>query len=68
MYIHDGEKELYERESAFIDNVTGQISNGQADLSELGQNADELHWTVEHITTLFRRMYANAGNVSRYWF
>ena len=48
--------------------LTGRISHGQVDLSELGPNADELLSKVEHIQILACGTSYNSGMVSRYWF
>lgn len=43
------QKEIYEQPNAIKNTLTGRISHGQVDLSELGPNADELLSKVEHI-------------------
>ena len=54
--------------NAIKNTLTGRISHGQVDLSELGPNADELLSKVEHIQILACGTSYNSGMVSRYWF
>lgn len=42
IYRHYMQKEIYEQPNAIKNTLTGRISHGQVDLSELGPNADEL--------------------------
>lgn len=52
IYRHYMQKEIYEQPNAIKNTLTGRISHGQVDLSELGPNADELLSKVEHIQIL----------------
>lgn len=61
-------EEIYEQPNAIKNTLTGRISHGQVDLSELGPNADELLSKVEHIQILACGTSYNSGMVSRYWF
>ncbi len=68
IYRHYMQKEIYEQPNAIKNTLTGRISHGQVDLSELGPNADELLSKVEHIQILACGTSYNSGMVSRYWF
>lgn len=48
-YRHYMQKEIYEQPNAIKNTLTGRISHGEVDLSELGANANELLSKVEHI-------------------
>lgn len=58
------QKEIYEQPNAIKNTLTGRISHGQVDLSELGPNADELLSKVEHIQILACGTSYNSGMVS----
>jgi glucosamine--fructose-6-phosphate aminotransferase (isomerizing) len=66
-YRHYMQKEIYEQPNAIKNTLTGRISHGEVDLSELGANANELLARL----SIFRSWPAvppNSGMVSRYWF
>ncbi len=46
------QKEIYEQPNAIKNTLTGRISHGQVDLSELGPNADDLLSKVQQIQIL----------------
>ncbi len=48
-YRHYMQKEIYEQPNAIKNTLTGRISHGEVDLSELGTNANELLSKVEHL-------------------
>lgn len=62
------QKEIYEQPNAIKNTLTGRISHGEVDLSELGANANELLSKVEHIQIVACGTSYNSGMVSRYWF
>ncbi len=61
-------KRSYEQPNAIKNTLTGRISHGQVDLSELGPNADELLSKVDVSQILACGTSYNSGMVSRYWF
>ena len=67
-YRHYMQKEIYEQPNAIKNTLTGRISHGEVDLSELGANANELLSKVEHIQIVACGTSYNSGMVSRYWF
>ncbi|MTD39218.1 glutamine--fructose-6-phosphate transaminase (isomerizing) [Erwinia sp. CPCC 100877] len=67
-YRHYMQKEIYEQPNAIKSTLTGRISHGTVDLSELGPNSDELLSKVEHIQIVACGTSWNSGMVSRYWF
>ncbi len=67
-YRHYMQKEIYEQPNAIKSTLTGRISHGTVDLSELGPNSDELLSKVEHIQIVACGTSYNSGMVSRYWF
>jgi glucosamine--fructose-6-phosphate aminotransferase (isomerizing) len=67
-YRHYMQKEIYEQPNAIKNTLTGRISHGEVDLSELGANANELLGKVEHIQIVACGTSYNSGMVSRYWF
>lgn len=62
------QKEIYEQPNAIKNTLTGRISHGEVDLSELGSRANELLSQVEHIQIIACGTSYNSGMVSRYWF
>ena len=68
IYRHYMQKEIYEQPNAIKNTLSGRISHGQVDLSELGPEADELLAQVEHIQIVACGTSYNSGMVSRYWF
>ena len=62
------QKEIYEQPNAIKNTLTGRISHGEVDLSELGSHANELLSQVEHIQIIACGTSYNSGMVSRYWF
>ncbi len=42
IYRHYMQKEIFEQPNAIKNTLTGRISHGEVDLSELGPNADEM--------------------------
>ncbi len=62
------QKEIYEQPNAIKNTLTGRISHGEVDLSELGANANEMLSKVEHIQIVACGTSYNSGMVSRYWF
>ncbi|WP_058910722.1 glutamine--fructose-6-phosphate transaminase (isomerizing) [Entomohabitans teleogrylli] len=67
-YRHYMQKEIYEQPDAIKNTLTGRISHGEVDLSELGPDADTLLAQVEHIQIVACGTSYNSGMVSRYWF
>jgi glucosamine--fructose-6-phosphate aminotransferase (isomerizing) len=67
-YRHYMQKEIYEQPNAIKSTLTGRISHGAIDLSELGPDSDELLSGVEHIQIVACGTSYNSGMVSRYWF
>ncbi len=67
-YRHYMQKEIYEQPNAIKSTLTGRISHGAIDLSELGPDSDELLSKVEHIQIVACGTSYNSGMVSRYWF
>ena len=67
-YRHYMQKEIYEQPNAIKNTLTGRISHGEVDLSELGANANEMLSKVEHIQIVACGTSYNSGMVSRYWF
>jgi glucosamine--fructose-6-phosphate aminotransferase (isomerizing) len=67
-YRHYMQKEIYEQPNAIKSTLTGRISHGAIDLSELGPGSDELLSKVEHIQIVACGTSYNSGMVSRYWF
>ncbi|RAN86065.1 glutamine--fructose-6-phosphate aminotransferase, partial [Bacillus sp. SRB_28] len=49
IYRHYMQKEIYEQPNAIKNTLSGRISHGEVDLSELGVNANEMLSQVEHI-------------------
>ncbi len=68
IYRHYMQKEIYEQPNAIKNTLTGRISQGEIDLSELGPLANELLARVEHIQIVACGTSYNSGMVSRYWF
>ena len=68
IYRHYMQKEIYEQPNAIKNTLTGRISHGEVDLSELGPKANELLAQVEHIQIVACGTSYNSGMVSRYWF
>ncbi|MBS0848041.1 glutamine--fructose-6-phosphate transaminase (isomerizing) [Citrobacter sp. JGM124] len=68
IYRHYMQKEIYEQPNAIKQTLSGRISHGQVDLSELGPKANELLSQVEHIQIVACGTSYNSGMVSRYWF
>ena len=68
IYRHYMQKEIYEQPNAIKNTLTGRISHGQVDLSELGPEADALLAKVEHIQIIACGTSYNSGMVARYWF
>jgi len=68
IYRHYMQKEIYEQPNAIKNTLTGRISHGQVDLSELGAQANDLLSKVEHIQIVACGTSYNSGMVSRYWF
>ena len=68
IYRHYMQKEIYEQPNAIKNTLTGRISHGEVDLSELGPQANELLAQVEHIQIVACGTSYNSGMVSRYWF
>lgn len=62
------QKEIFEQPNAIKNTLTGRISHGEVDLSELGPNANEMLAQVEHIQIVACGTSYNSGMVSRYWF
>ncbi|MDV2873481.1 glutamine--fructose-6-phosphate transaminase (isomerizing) [Phytobacter diazotrophicus] len=67
-YRHYMQKEIYEQPNAIKNTLTGRISHGEVDLSELGSHANDLLSKVEHIQIIACGTSYNSGMVSRYWF
>ena len=67
-YRHYMQKEIYEQPNAIKNTLTGRISHGEVDLSELGANANEMLANAEHIQIVACGTSYNSGMVSRYWF
>jgi len=65
---HYMQKEIYEQPNAIKNTLTGRISHGEVDLSELGLQANALLEKVEHIQIVACGTSYNSGMVSRYWF
>lgn len=68
IYRHYMQKEIFEQPNAIKNTLTGRISHGEIDLSELGPNANEMLAQVEHIQIVACGTSYNSGMVSRYWF
>ena len=68
IYRHYMQKEIYEQPNAIKNTLTGRISHGEVDFSELGPLANELLAQVEHIQIVACGTSYNSGMVSRYWF
>ncbi|WP_238082246.1 glutamine--fructose-6-phosphate transaminase (isomerizing) [Pseudescherichia vulneris] len=68
IYRHYMQKEIYEQPNAIKNTLTGRISHGEIDLSELGEKANEMLSQVEHIQIIACGTSYNSGMVSRYWF
>ncbi|MFH7827400.1 glutamine--fructose-6-phosphate transaminase (isomerizing) [Kluyvera chengduensis] len=68
IYRHYMQKEIYEQPNAIKNTLTGRISHGEVDLSELGPQADALLSRVEHIQIIACGTSYNSGMVARYWF
>lgn len=68
VYRHYMQKEIYEQPDAIKNALTGRISQGGVDLSELGPTASELLSKVEHVQIVACGTSYNSGMVSRYWF
>lgn len=68
IYRHYMQKEIYEQPNAIKNTLSGRISHGEVDLSELGVNANEMLSQVEHIQIVACGTSYNSGMVSRYWF
>lgn len=68
IYRHYMQKEIYEQPNAIKNTLSGRISHGEVDLSELGPQANELLSQVEHIQIIACGTSYNSGMVSRYWF
>lgn len=67
-YRHYMQKEIYEQPNAIKSTLQGRISDGQIDLSELGEGGLKLLSQVEHIQIVACGTSYNSGLVSRYWF
>jgi len=67
-YRHYMQKEIYEQPNAIKNTLSGRISHGEVDLSELGTHANEMLSQVEHIQIVACGTSYNSGMVSRYWF
>ena len=68
LYRHYMQKEIYEQPNAIKNTLTGRISHGEVDLSELGEKGHELLTLVEHIQIVACGTSYNSGMVARYWF
>lgn len=68
IYRHYMQKEIYEQPNAIKNTLSGRISHGEVDLSELGPQANALLAQVEHIQIVACGTSYNSGMVSRYWF
>lgn len=68
IYRHYMQKEIYEQPNAVKSTLSGRISHGAVDLSELGPQADSLLARVENIQIVACGTSYNAGMVARYWF
>jgi len=68
LYRHYMQKEIYEQPNAIKNTLTGRISHGEVDLSELGEKGHELLTQVEHIQIVACGTSYNSGMVARYWF
>lgn len=66
IYRHYMQKEIYEQPNAIKNTLSGRISHGEVDLSELGPQANELLSQVEHIQIIACGTSYNSGMVSRY--
>ena len=64
IYRHYMQKEIYEQPNAIKNTLTGRISHGEVDLSELGPNANALLSQVEHIQIVACGTSYNSGMVS----
>lgn len=68
IYRHYMQKEIYEQPEAIKNTLTGRITHGAVDLSELGADADKMLSQIEHIQIVACGTSFNAGMVARYWF
>ncbi|MGL5699097.1 MAG: glutamine--fructose-6-phosphate transaminase (isomerizing), partial [Kluyvera sp.] len=68
IYRHYMQKEIYEQPNAIKNTLSGRISHGEVDLSELGPEGDALLSKVEHIQIIACGTSYNSGMVARYWF
>ena len=68
IYRHYMQKEIYEQPNAIKNTLSGRISHGEVDLTELGPKANEMLSQVEHIQIVACGTSYNSGMVSRYWF
>ncbi|BDH47782.1 glutamine--fructose-6-phosphate aminotransferase [isomerizing] [Salmonella enterica subsp. enterica serovar Choleraesuis] len=68
IYRHYMQKEIFEQPDAIKSTLSGRISHGAVDFSELGPDADRLLSEVEHIQIVACGTSYNSGFVSRYWF
>lgn len=67
-FRHYMQKEIYEQPIAIKNTLENRIKHGYVDLSELGDQADNLFVQVEHIQIVACGTAYNAGFISRYWF
>lgn len=67
-YKHYMQKEIYEQPIAIKNTLEGRMSHGKVDLSELGEDAENILKNVEHVQIVACGTAYNAGMVARYWF
>lgn len=67
-YNHYMQKEIYEQPNAIKNTLEGRMAHGKVDLSELGEDAENILRQVEHIQIVACGTAYNAGMVARYWF
>ena len=67
-YNHYMQKEIYEQPNAIKNTLEGRMAHGKVDLSELGEDAENILKQVEHIQIVACGTAYNAGMVARYWF
>lgn len=67
-FNHYMQKEIYEQPNAIKNTLEGRMAHGKVDLSELGDDAENILNQVEHVQIVACGTAYNAGMVARYWF
>ncbi|QIQ20298.1 glutamine--fructose-6-phosphate transaminase (isomerizing) [Zophobihabitans entericus] len=67
-FRHYMQKEIFEQPIAIKNTLEGRLKHGKIDLSELGEQGEQILKQVEHIQIVACGTAYNAGMVARYWF